>query len=224
MENMLSDQSSVGYNLKQCFYIIEPGQDSEEIYKDIVTLYDLSIPVVIVIDPNDKIHNNVIKILETLQVDKQINLLLKKTDMIDKSYFLLNEYNKRLTISGGYYQTDSQAVYIGEDEIAFNIVDIGQPLDTLSQINIKKDTKDNIGLVITRNNYNISALLLAFNELEGENLHLGSYQEEFEQANMLCRAIASIGDITLIFFSISIIVFLAAIIIFKRWSKERFID
>lgn len=224
MENMLNNQSLSVHNLKQCFYIIEPEQTSEEIHKDIITLYDLSIPVIMLIDPNDNIHNNVIKTLEKLQEDKQLSLLIKETENMDKSYFLVKEYDKRLIISGRYYQTDSQVVYLGNNEIVFNIVDISEPLETLSRINIKKDTKDNIGLIITGDNYNISALLLALNELEGEDLYLGSYQEEFGQANMLYKVTTNIGDITLIFFLFSIIVFLTAIIIFKRWSKERFID
>lgn len=224
MENMLNNQSLSIHNLKQCFYIIEPEQTSEEIHKDIITLYDLSIPVIMLIDPNDNIHNNVIKTLEKLQEDKQLSLLIKETENMDKSYFLVKEYDKRLIISGRYYQTDSQVVYLGNNEIVFNIVDISEPLETLSRINIKKDTKDNIGLIITGDNYNISALLLALNELEGEDLYLGSYQEEFGQANMLYKVTTNIGDITLIFFLFSIIVFLTAIIIFKRWSKERFID
>lgn len=210
--------------IKQCFYIIDKEQDSDLLDQDLSTLIDLDIPVIAVIDPSDSIHINVINVIKKLQEESQLKVVLEKNHDLDKTYFKAQEYDKKLIISGEYDQREDKVVYIGDEQVEFDvIINTNDPVDTLSQINIKKDTRQNIGIIMTKDNYNISTLLLAFYEIEGEHLQTGSYQLEIEDPNIIYRAISNIGDITLVFFMISILIFSVAIIVFKKWSQERFV-
>ena len=210
--------------IKQCFYIIDKDQDSDLLNEDLSTLIDLDMPVMAVLDPSDNTHINIINVIKNLQEKSQLKLLLEKNNDLEKTYFKAQEYDKKLIVSGEYYQDENKAVYVGDHHVVFDIIlNTNDPLEILSQIDIKKDTKQNVGFIISKEHYNISTLLLAFYEIEGEYLQTGSYQLEIENPNILYKTIANIGDITLAFFMVSILVFIVAIIVFKKWSQERFI-
>lgn len=211
--------------IKQCFYIISGEHNSKDIYDDIDTMLDSGIQVFVVINPNHNINRNVINILRRLQEEKSLSILLMDDSKMENTYFAIKGLDKKITIAGKYNAVDNKALYTGNSEIGFELIHInGDPLDTLQKINIKKDTNNNIGLVVNSDEFNISTLSLALGELEGSPLDVQNYRLELEEPILMYNVFTNIGDLTLIFFTVSIIIFLVALTIFKRWSKEKFLS
>lgn len=212
-------------SLKQCFYIISEDKKSKDIYEDLKLIKDEEIPVFVVIDPNYNIDNKVIETLEGLQNEGNIGIVLENVKSIETSYFAVKGYDKKLKISGLCNIENNKLDYIGESNISFNIINIDKdPLKTISKVNEERKNQGNYALVVNSDDINISTLLLANNELEGLPLDTSNYRLMLKELSFMENIVIYFGYINTVIFSISIIIFIAAIIIFRKWSTERFLD
>lgn len=211
--------------IKQCFYIISGEQNSKELYDDMNTLIDMGIPFFLVVNPNYNIHRNIISVIANLQQEQGIQLLLMDDGKLGDSYFAIKGFDKRLAIAGRYKVDNNKVIYKGEDTIEFELIQVNQdPLDTLDNINTRKNVGNNLALVMQSDEFDISTLLLAYNEFGGLPLDVQNYSLKNEDPILVYDIFANIGDLTLIFFTVSIIIFLATFVIFKKWSKEKFLS
>lgn len=214
-----------GKNFKQSFYIVEEGQHSQDIYEDLTCLIHMDIPVIVAIDPNLNINKNVVDILGRLQKDERLNIILKDSINLEKTYFLVKGYNKDLKISGLYNIEKDKLNYMGKDNLLFNLIKIGRdPLETKGKINSKNKYKENHALVVEGKSLNVSTLLLAYDELDGEPIKAGNHTYSIKGPALIYKIFSYIGDATIVFFTLSIIIFMVAIGIFKIWSNEAFFD
>lgn len=211
--------------IKQCFYIISSEQNSKELYDDMDTLIDMGIPFFLVVNPDYNIHRNIINLIVHLQQENDIKLLLTDDNELEGTYFAIKGLDKKLTVAGRYREDNNKVIYIGDDITEFELVQInGNPVDTLDNINVKKDTDNNLAIVMQSDEFDISTLLLAYNEFGGLPLDVQNYSLEIREPILMYDVFTNIGDLTLIFFMVSIIIFSVALIIFKRWSKEKFLS
>lgn len=212
-------------NLKQCFYIISEYKKSKDLYEDLKLIKDKEIPVFVVIDPNDNIDKKVIEILQELQNERNLGVILEKDKSIENSYFALKGYDKKLKISGLCNIENNKLFYFGESKISFSIINIdGDPIKVMSEVNIERENDSNYALVLNSNNLNISTLLLANNDIKGMPLDTSNYRVRLKEPSLMEKIVLYFGDITIVIFSISIMIFIAAIIIFRKWATERFLD
>lgn len=210
--------------IKQCFYIIMDSQNSKDMYNDLEIMLDIEMPIFVVINPNHNIHKNVIDRLSILQEEKNLPILLMDENKLEGTYFAIKGFDKKITIAGKYTVSDNKIIYTGDKGVNLELIQITQdPVDTLNNINIKKNTSNNLGLVVNSDEFNISTLLLAYKELDGIPLDVQDYRLELKEPILIYNVFKNIGDVTLIFFFVSILIFLVAFVIFKRWSKEKFL-
>lgn len=215
---------ATGKNFKQGFYIITEGQKSHDIKQDLDTLNDMKVPIFIVINPYKKMNKNLINMLQEFQEDQNTEIILQDVSSIETTYFVSKEYDKKLKVSGLCNITGDKLYYMGEKNIVFDLIDIYQdPLETILEVNkIKGDS--NYALLLNGNDFNLSTFLLTYQGLPGGALDIGDYRLEFKKPNLINMIITYIGDITIIFFLVSIIIFSVAIVIFKKWSNKNFIN
>lgn len=212
-------------NLKQCFYIISEDKKSKDLYEDLILLNDKDIPVFVVIDPNENIDKKVIDVLKGLQNEINLGIILEDVKNIENSYFAIKGYDKKLEISGLCNVKDNKLFYFGESKISFSIINIdGDPIKVMSEVNIERENDSNYALVLNSNNLNISTLLLANNDIKGMPLDTSNYRVRLKEPSLMEKIVLYFGDITIVIFSISIMIFIAAIIIFRKWATERFLD
>lgn len=212
-------------NLKQCFYIIKEYQNSKDLNEDLDSLNNMKIPVFAVIDPNENISKNVIDVLERLQRETKLDILLENKERLEKSYFAVKGYSDKLQLSGLCHIQGDKLSYIGENNIVFDLVEItADPLITISQISMEKKHNTNYALVIDGYRFNVSTLLLAYNELQGLPLQVTNYSFNLNKPALIYNIFTHVGDVSIALFSISIVIFAMAIVIFKKWSREKFLD
>jgi hypothetical protein len=212
-------------NLKQCFYRITEYENSKALNEDLRLLNNMEIPVFVVINPNENINKNVIAVLEKFQKEANIGVLLENNSGLEKSYFAVKEYDNRIHLSGLCNIQKDKLVYIGEKNISFDLMEItADPLETMTKVNIEKEYDVNYALVVNGDSFNISTLLLAYNELQGLPLEVSNYSFHLKKPALIYEVFTHVGDITIVFFSISIVIFVISIVIFKKWSREKFLD
>jgi uncharacterized membrane protein len=56
------------------------------------------------------------------------------------------------------------------------------------------------------------------------NILIKAGAAHIEKLPLIYSIFTHVGDATIVFFSISIIIFIAATVIFKKWSEEKFLD
>lgn len=213
-----------GENLKQCFYIVAENQSSKSLNEELDSLKSREVPVIVIINPNEKISKNVIEMLEKLQKENRLTVLLENDNRLEKTYFAENGYDKKLKLSGLCSIQKDKFFYTGEKDIYFNLIGIApDPLKTLAEINKKQKTEANYALVVSGDKFNISTLLLADNELKGIPLKVPDYRFYLKKPALIYQIFVYAGDFTIVLFSVSIVIFIAAVIIFKKWSRERFL-
>lgn len=213
-----------GQNLKQCFYIVSENQSSKSLSEDMDSLKSREVPVIVIINPNEKISKNVIEMLEKLQKENRLTVLLENDNRQEKTYFAVNGYDKKLKLSGLCSIQKDKFYYTGEKDICFNLIDIApDPLKTLAEINKEQNTEANYALVVSGDKFNISTMLLANNELKGIPLKVPDYRFYLKKPALIYQVFVYAGDFTIVLFSVSIVIFIAAAIIFKKWSRERFL-
>ncbi|MDU5109141.1 MAG: hypothetical protein E6248_01735 [Clostridium sp.] len=212
-------------NLKQCFYIISAEEKSRDLYEDLNLFKEKEIPVFVVIDPNENIDKKVIDLLKVFQDDINLGIILEDVKNIENSYFAVKGYDKKLKISGLCNIEENKLLYIGESNLSFDLINIDiDPLKTISEVKAEREDDSNYALVVDSDNFNISTLLLANNELKGVELDTSNYSLRLKEPTFMDKIVVYVGYINIVIFSISIIIFIAAIIIFKKWSMERFLD
>ncbi|EGD48965.1 hypothetical protein Cpap_3392 [Ruminiclostridium papyrosolvens DSM 2782] len=212
-------------NLKQCFYIVSENKDSKDLSEDLKALDNMKIPVFVVINPNSNIHKEIIAVLESLQKESKLRILLENNNGIEKSYFAVQGYANKLNLYGLCNIQKNKLLYMGQNNISFSAIKIKKdPLETMSEVNLEKEQNHNYALVINGDEFNISTLLLAWNELQGLTLEVPDYRFYLESPSLIYVIFTYVGDVTVTFFAISIIIFVSAIIIFKKWSQEMFIN
>lgn len=211
--------------LKQCFYVITQEQNSSSVKDELTLLNNAEISVIVVIEPNESINEKVIEVIEGFQNEPNIRVVLKDSDKLERSYFIVRGYNKRLKMSGICNINEKELTYVGEKTFSFNLIEITEnPLKVISQINKAKETKSNLALVIKGGNFNISTVLLANEQLQGVSLKEETYILNLKKTPFIFTIFTYVGQVTIVFFSIAIVIFLTAILIFKKWSREKFID
>lgn len=212
-------------NLKQCFYIVTENQKSKEVNEDLISLNNMEIPVIIIIDPNKDINKKVVDLLKDIQEKTKLIIILKGEKEFERTPFVIKQYNNILKISGTCNINKEKLIYKGEGKKTFDIVNIGtNPVETMNEIKRIRTRNVNKALIVDKESLNISTLALAHEELNGEYLDVFNYSLKFKDTELLYRIFTYIGDLTLVFFSISIVIFSIAIIIFKKYSKEKFLD
>lgn len=212
-------------NLKQCFYIITENENSKNLNEDLNAFKKIKIPISVLIDPNEKISKNVIEVLEKFQKESKLTILLENDDRLEESYFGVKGYDKKLKLSGLYSILKDKLIYTGEKSISFNIIKpTSDPLKTIAEIEKEQKIEANYALVVNGDEFNISTLLLANNELKGAPLDVSNFRFYFKKTALIYEIFVYVGDFTIVLFSISIVIFVASTIIFKRWSRERFLD
>lgn len=214
-----------GENLKQGFYLIKDHTRSKDLISDMKILEDMNIPVFLVIDSDEKIEKTVINTVSKTQKDKQVQVLLEDSNNLEKSYFRVKNFDKDIKLSGLYRIEKGQLTYMGKRNISFEIIEpTTDPLEVM--LNVKEKNKKNLNqaLIIDGEIFNLSTLSLAYKELEGSNLDTKDYEFSFEKIGMRYRIFTSVGDVTMILFYTSIVIFSLAIIVFKKWSKEKFLS
>ncbi|VYT79683.1 hypothetical protein [Clostridium tertium] len=212
-------------NLKQCFYIVTEDKNSKDLYEDLNLINSKDIPVLVVIDPDDNINKKNIDVLKTLQDEINLDVILENDKNLEKSYFVIKGYDKELRLSGLCEIQNDKLLYMGESDTSFDFIDIDKdPVKAVSEVNIHKGKDVNYALVVNGDDFNISTLLLANSELEGLPLDISNYSFIIEDPTLMDNIIIYIGYINIVFFSISVIIYLVAIIIFKKWSIKKFLD
>ncbi len=212
------------HNLRQCFYIVSDNKGSKDLNEDLKAIINMEIPVFAVIDPNSNIHKDVIATLERFQKETKLSILLEDSG-VEKSYFAVKGYANKLKLSGLCNIQKNKLIYFGQTNISFTAIEINKdPLKTMSNVNMEKEHNNNYALIINGDEFNISTLLLAWNELRGLALEIPSYRLHLNRPALIYVVFTHIGEATIAFFAISIIIFVSAIIIFKKWSGERFMN
>lgn len=212
-------------NLKQCFYIVSENKGSKALIEDLKALDNMKIPVFAVINPNINIKKDVIASLESFQKDSKLCILLENNNGLEKSYFAVKGYDHKLNLSGLCNIQNNKLLYMGQNNISFSAIEIKKdPLETMSVVAGEKEQGDNYALIVNGEEFNISTLLLAWNELSGLTLEVPNYRFYLKNPSLIYVIFTYVGDVTIVFFAISIIIFISAIIIFKKWSEEMFIN
>lgn len=225
MENTKINMDMDLQNLKQSFYIISRKQNSQDIHSDLAGLLEQGVPVIGIINPYENLHINTVEILEALQEKYDLTLLLKRMGKLEETPFIIKEYHERLNISGLSQMDGDSILYMAEDEIFFNLFYIGDnPLYTMDTIHMANNSNDNIGIVSTGDNFNISTFTLASQEIKGSTLEVSDYDLQVDTPSLVHKSFYYIGDIAIIFFIVSILILLAAISLFKKWSQENFLS
>lgn len=224
MENITSKNNS-RENLKQSFYPIYKKQSSEEIYEDLNLLLNKEIPIMALINPYDNLSTKSINVLKDLQKEKNLRIALEDVKDLNKTPFILKEYNKELNISALCHIDGSTMAYLGAEEIFFELVYIGDnPLDSLRSIEEAKKSQENIGIISTSKDFNISNFLLASKEIQRNSLEVLDYELQVKDPLFIEKSFYYMGDLAIIFFSVSIFILILVIGIFKKWSRENFFD
>lgn len=209
-------------NIKQCFYNIEDGKSLSE---DLLILSERKIPTFVIIDPYEKLDKVTLNLLEKYQEDDGLKIVLKNHAKLEKSRFVIKEYNKNLSISGIVDVESNKLVYTGAENISFYVIKVdSDPLETMTKVNELQKDKSNYALLVDEGSFDLSNLLLVYSEIKGEPLEISDYSFKFKEKPKIYNVFTYVGNVTIILFSISIAVFILAIIIFRKWSMKKFLD
>lgn len=212
-------------NIKQSFYVITENTNEKSLNENLNLLKENEIPTFVIIDSNENIKKNIIEVLKEFQDENNLGIILENSGNLERSSFVVKGYNTKLKLSGICSIEEHKLIYKGREDIPFELVKIDKdPLKIVSQINMLLEKNENYAIVINEEDFNISTILLANNELKGLPLDTSNYSLDINYSKGMAKIVTYVGNINIILFSISIIIFCAAIVIFRKWSIERFLD
>lgn len=183
--------------------------------------YDL--PVIVMMDAQERLNKGQLNRLKQLQDTYEFPIILRSSNNLEQTIFVTQGYDDLLSLAGTYDTYADELFYEGKKTISFEKMRLStDPQKALETSSI--DSSINYALIIDADHFNLSTILLFEDKLKNRSVDLKDYSMHIGPPDTMYLVFDMIGRISRFIFIIAIIVLSMALVLFRKWSMDGFLE